>query len=109
MKNRYRASLAGTLAIAVSLVGITYAQQAQQAPPSPFGQVTPQTKTRVVVIGENNTVRKLDKAGGQAVASAEIFRAVWSPVGAGTVCVVSVSGQANAADNVRWAIYDNKA
>lgn len=106
METRHRALLAATLALSVSVVG---AAHAQQTPSGTFGQVTPQTKTKVVVIGENNAVRKLDKPGGQAVSNAELFRVTWSPVGAGTLCVVSVSGQANAADNFRVAIYDNKA
>lgn len=97
---------ATALAVAASLAGIAFAQE---APPGTFGQVTPQTKTRVVVIGENNAVRKLDKEGGQAVASAELFRVAWSPAGAGNVCVVRVSGNKDAADNFRLAIYDNKA
>ncbi len=106
MATRYRMRLAGLLAVAASLGGAT---QAQDAPSGTFGKVTPQTKTRVVVIGENNVVRKLDKAGGQAVSNAEIFRVTWSPAGGGTLCVVTVSGQPNAADNFRVAIYDNKA
>jgi len=63
----------------------------------------------VAVIGENNAVRKLDKEGGKAVASAELFRVTWSPVGAGTLCIVTVGGHANPADDLRLAIYDNKA
>ena len=102
MRTRFRV----WLALVFSTMGAVHAQD---APPGTFGQVTPQAKTRVVVIGENNVVRKLDKSGGQAVASAELFRVTWSPVGAGTVCVVSVSGHPNAADNFRLAIYDNKA
>src|SRR5262245_13388514 len=59
MKRTHWVSLAAALVVGVSLVGVTHAQQ--QGGGSPFGAVTPQTKTRVVVIGENNTVRKLDK------------------------------------------------
>ena len=98
--------LGATLALAASAGGLAVAQD---APSGTFGAVTPQKKTKVVVIGENNAVRKLDKEGGQAVASAELFRVTWSPVGAGTICVVTVSGHANAKDNFRVAVYDNKA
>jgi len=98
--------LGATLAFAASVTGLALAQD---APSGTFGAVTPQKKTKVVVIGENNAVRKLDKEGGQAVADAELFRVTWSPVGAGVICVVSVTGQANAKDNFRVAIYDNKA
>jgi len=94
------------LILAASAAGLAYAQD---APSGTFGAVTPQKKTKVVVIGENNAVRKLDKAGGQAIASAEIFRVTWSPVGAGVVCVVTVRGHANPEDDLRLAIYDNKA
>lgn len=102
-KRRYGISLAPALLLATLASGLTLAQDAS---PGTFGNVTPQTKTRVVVIGENPAVRKLDKEGGQAVASAEIFRVTWSPVGAGTVCVVTVQGQAGA---LHVAIYDSKA
>jgi hypothetical protein len=124
MQATHGLSLAGALALAVSLGGAAHAEQGQGPGPAPgqgqaqgqggapsgtFGAVTPQTKTRVVVIGENNVVRKLDKAGGQAVSNSEIFRVAWSPVGAGTVCVVSVSGHTNPSDSFGLAIYDNKA
>lgn len=100
----------GILSGAASILAVFAAGQclAQDAPAGTFGQVTPQTKTRVVVIGENNAVRKLDKQGGQAIASAEIFRVTWSPVGAGTLCVVTARG-ATEAENIKLAIYDNRA
>lgn len=104
MNRQYGIWIAATLA--ASLTTLTFAQE---APSGTFGKVTPQTKTNVVVIGENPAVRKLDKEGGQAIASAEIFRVTWSPVGAGTMCVVTVRGHANAADNFRLAIYDSRA
>ncbi len=106
MTARQAARISGALALVVSMGTAT---RAQEPPSGTFGQVTPQTKTRVVVIGENNAVRKLDKAGGRSIAGAELFRVAWSPAGAGAVCVVSVSGHENAADNFRLAIYDNKA
>lgn len=107
MMNRpYGISLAALLLLAASAA---HPALAQDSGASPFGKVTPQTKTNVVVIGENPAVRKLDKEGGQAVASAEIFRVTWSPAGAGTVCVVTVRGQEGAAGNLHVAIYDNKA
>lgn len=106
MNKRHGALLAATLVLAASVAGLTYAQD---APSGTFGAVTPQTKTKVVVIGENNAVRKLDKEGGQAIASAELFRVAWSPVGAGTLCIVTVRGPTDSKDNLRLAIYDNKA
>lgn len=99
-------SLAATLLLAASVAEPVLAQD---APTGTFGKVTPQTKTNVVVIGENPALRKLDKAGGQAVASAEIFRVTWSPVGAGTLCVVTVRGQTGTAGDLHVAVYDNKA
>lgn len=106
MNKRHGVLLATTLVLAASVVELTYAQD---APSGTFGASTPQTKTKVVVIGENNAVRKLDKEGGQAIASAELFRVTWSPVGAGTLCIITVRGNAGPADSLRLAVYDNKA
>lgn len=106
MKRQHGVLPVATLVLAASLAGLAHAQD---APSGTFGPATPQTKTKVVVIGENNAVRKLDKEGGQAIASAELFRVTWSPVGAGALCIVTVRGHAGPADNLRLAIYDNKA
>lgn len=106
MNRQYGISLAAILLVVAAAAELALAQD---APSGTFGKVTPQTKTNVVVIGENPAVRKLDKAGGQAVASAEIFRVTWSPVGAGVLCVVTVRGQTGAAGSLNVAIYDNKA
>ena len=105
MNRHHRISRVVPLLVAASAAGFTFAQDASGT----FGKVTPQTKTNVVVIGENPAVRKLDKEGGQAVASAEIFRVTWSPVGAGTLCVVTVKGQPGAKGDLHVAVYDNKA
>jgi len=106
MNRQYGISIAAMVLLGAAAATLTLAQE---APAGTFGKVTPQAKTNVVVIGENPAVRKLDKEGGQAVASAEIFRVTWSPVGAGTVCVVTVRGRAGATDNLHLAIYDSKA
>lgn len=106
MKSLIRTFAATTAALTLLAVPAIYAQD---APDGTFGAVTPQSKTLVVVIGENNAVRKLDREEGQAVSSAELFRVTWSPAGAGTLCVVSVSGHDDPDDNFRLVIYDNKA
>lgn len=95
--------------LTVAALSSASAQSTPGTPQSTFGATTPQTKTRVVVIGENNVVRKLDKAGGQAIANAELFRVVWSPVGAGTLCIITVRGAGGTAGDLRLAVYDNRA
>jgi|SRR6185437_14151155 len=105
MKKQQGIALAATLFLAAWALEPTLAQDASGT----FGKVTPQTKTNVVVIGENPALRKLDKEGGQAVASAEIFRVTWSPVGAGTLCVVTVKGLTGAQGDLHIAVYDSKA
>ena len=107
MNRRNRRLLAAALLVAAA-ASTSSPTLAQDASSGTFGKVTPQSKTNVVVIGENPAVRKLDKEGGQAVASAEIFRVTWSPAGAGTVCVVTVHGQAGSMGDLHIAIYDSK-
>lgn len=96
---------AGALALTLCATGVAHAQD---APAGTFGAVTPQTRTTVAVVGENNVVRKLDQAGGQAISNAELFRVTWSPAGAGTLCVVTIKG-ATPAGTLDLAIYDNRA
>ena len=100
--NKYELSAAaGALAVAVSIVGLAQAQQAQTAAAAP-------PERKVVVVGENPAVRKLDKEGGTAVASGDLFRVTWSPAGAGTVCAIRITDAANAAASLMIAIYDSK-
>lgn len=93
--------------MAVMAFSIHLAVRAQQPPAASQQAVTgasPQYK--VVVACENPAIRKLDKEGGKAVTNANFFRVHWSPVGAGTVCYVTVTGQG--ADDLRIVIYDNE-
>ena len=101
--NRYTVSAAaGVLAVAVSISALAHAQQAQTAAVAP-------PERKVVVVGENPAVRKLDKEGGTAVASGDLFRVTWSPAGAGTICAIRITGVANEAASLMIAIYDSKA
>ncbi len=91
------------IALAVKMEVSGYAQQPPSAAPGPGPDM------KVVVAGENPEVSKFDKEGGTAVSNVNFFRVTWSPAGAGSVCVVTVQNQPNAADNFRIAIYDDQA
>jgi hypothetical protein len=112
MKKRYPGSVVIALALAAAFVVSSHAQQtpaAGQAPPAGGAQAANATSAmKVVVVGENPEVRKLDKEGGTAVSDVNFFRVFWSPAGAGSVCVVTVKNQPNPADNLAIAIYDDQ-
>lgn len=101
--NRSHALTAATaIALALSIETLADAQQAQTGG-------APRPDRKVVVVGENPAVRKLDKEGGTAVASGDLFRVTWSPAGAGTICAIKVTDAASTSNNLTIAIYDNKA
>jgi len=93
--SHFRIAVLSSLA-ALFLNAALYAQE--QAPaPAP----------KVLVAGENPTIRYLDKEGGKAISSVNFWRVHWSPVGAGAVCYVTVDAPGE--EMLRFAIYDNKA
>ncbi len=116
MKGNYMLSAVGTAALAAAMVSLTYGQApAGQAPAgqgtaqAPAGQAsTPAAERKVVMVGENPEISKVDKEGGPEVSNFNFFRGFWTPAGAGAICVVTVKGQPNAADNFRIAIYDEQ-
>jgi hypothetical protein len=92
-----------TLALSIAV------PRAQQTPAGAGAPPSGQPERKVVVVGENPAVRKLDKEGGTAVASGDFFRVTWSPAGAGSICAIRVTDATDSAGNLMIAIYDSKA
>jgi len=100
----HRITLGKASAIALALLAAGAAQA--QEPTSPTTTPKPPAP-KVLVAGENPAIRLLDKEGGKAISSANFWRVEWSPVGAGAVCFITVNAPGE--DNLRIAIYDDKA
>jgi hypothetical protein len=96
-----RIASAGVFALAL-FAAILNAQDS----PTPPTETSTAEPTRVLVAGENPAIRYLDKEGGKAISSINFWRVEWSPVGAGTVCFVTVNEPAG--KNLKFAVYDNK-
>lgn len=62
---------------------------------------------KVVIAGQNPGIRLLDKPGGVEVTDALMWRAHWSPAGAGTVCYLTTR-DSNGKVLLRLALYDNE-
>ncbi|MGH9201811.1 MAG: hypothetical protein ACRD2A_11320, partial [Vicinamibacterales bacterium] len=92
--------VSGAAAIALLM---TLSGQAQEPAGISSGAASPPPK--VIVAGENPAITLLDKEGGEAVTSINFWRVHWSPVGAGAVCYVTVTGQR--AGNLGVAVHDN--
>lgn len=61
---------------------------------------------KVWVSGENPGIRLLDKAGGETLSRASLWRIHWSPVGPGHVCLIT-TGDGKSPGNIRIALFDN--
>lgn len=62
---------------------------------------------KVVIAGQNPGIRLLDKQGGTEVTDALMWRAHWSPAGAGTVCYLTTR-EPGGKVTLRIALYDNE-
>ncbi|MCC7415889.1 MAG: hypothetical protein IT176_02025 [Acidobacteria bacterium] len=62
---------------------------------------------KVYLSGENPVIRLLDKEGGTPVVVASFWRVIWSPAGAGHVCLLT-TGNGASPDDLRIALVDNE-
>ncbi len=88
-------------AMAAAWMLTTMAGSAQQ--PSPAAPPAPAPK--ILVAGENPAITLREKEGGPPLTSVNFWRVHWSPVGAGAVCYVTVTGQGSG--DLRIAVHDN--
>jgi len=92
--------LIGVLPLVFFATCVTRGQQ------PPAGGPNAGPKSTVMVVTENPGLRLLDKKDGTALTDINFWRVTWSPVGAGTVCFITVRGEGDM--NVRVAITDNE-
>lgn len=74
---------------------------------SPLRAQVTTIQKKVVIAGQNPGIRLLDKPGGVEVTDALMWRAHWSPAGAGTVCYLTTR-DSNGKITLRVALYDNE-
>ena len=102
MSNRWNMAAAAVAVLSAGVIPAGWLWAQQPATPAGGGA----SKAKVLVVTENPGLRLLDKKDGVALTDVNFWRVTWSPVGAGTVCFVTVNGEGDMKFKV--AITDNE-